>query len=454
MKASSRRIDMTQGPIIRQALLFALPIVAGSILQQLYGTVDTLVVGNYCGSASLAAVGTGSQPIEMFLCLFMGLGTGVSILVSQYTGSGDTAHLQRVVRGAITFLYLCAVPLTVLGFFFGPLLLRLMQVQPEAWEQAVSYVRILFLGTLGNLGYNVNAGILRGLGDSRATLRFLIISCCVNIVLDVLFVAAFHMDAAGVALATSIAMFASWFCSIRYIQRRYPELGCTLLPRGADRDVLKEIIRIGLPLGLNQSIYSVGHFVLQALVNGQGVVFAAACTVGGKINGMANVAIQALASSASAFSGQNLGAKRYDRLVRGGWRIPLFTGALTLSAGLLFTMLCEPLLRLFNDDPEVLALAARYVRVVLPSCWMYSVFNCIISFVNGMGLLKYSTAVNILVLWVVRIPAALAISLLWDGSWVMLCYPASFATGMIAMLLFFLSRRWKETLALARAMEG
>ena len=136
--AAKRNIDMTQGPIIPKALLFALPIVIGSILQQLYSTVDTLVVGRYCGAASLAAVGTSSQPIEMFLCLFMGMGNGISILTSQYTGSGEHERRRLLVKNAMVFLYLCAIPLTVLGVLFGPLLLKIMQVPPEAWDYAVS----------------------------------------------------------------------------------------------------------------------------------------------------------------------------------------------------------------------------------------------------------------------------------------------------------------------------
>ncbi len=451
--AATRRIDMTNGSIIRNAMIFALPIVLGNILQQLYSTVDTLVVGNYCGAASLAAVGTSSQPIEIFLCLFMGMGTGVSILVSQYTGSGDDAHRRLVVQNSVVFLYLCAIPLTVLGFAFGPLLLKVMQVPPEAWDHAVSYVRILFLGTLGNIGYNVNAGILRGVGDSRSTLLFLLISCVVNIVLDLLFVVWLGMDVAGVAIATSIAMFISWIASVIYIRRKFPELGYELFPRRADKAVLKEILHLGFPLGLNSSIYSVGHFVMQILVNGEGMVFAAACSVGGKINSLANVAIQAVSSAATAFAGQNLGAKRYDRLLRGAWMLPLFNGLLTFAAGMTVTILAPQLLQFFNDDPAVLAMATRYVRVILPFLWMYAVFNCIIAFVNGMGLLKYSTRVNVLILWVVRIPLAVIISLFFDGTWVMSAISVSFFVGMVAMMLFFRSHRWKETCALAREME-
>lgn len=452
--AAARRIDMTQGPIIRNALLFALPIVLGNILQQLYSTVDTLVVGRYCGAESLAAVGTSSQPIEVFLCLFMGMSSGISILTSQYTGSGTLEKRRALIQNAVSFLYLTAVPLTVLGVLFGPLLLRLMQVPPEAWDHAVSYVRILFLGTLGNLGYNINAGILRGIGDSRPTLTFLLISCAVNIVLDLAFVLFLHMDVTGVALATAIAMFISWLASAVYICRCHPELGLTLLPRVLDKGILREIVHMGFPLGLNSSLYSVGHFAMQVLVNGQGVAFAAACSVGGKVNSFANVAIQALAASASTFSGQNYGAKKYDRLVKGAWRIPFFTGLLTGIAGLTVTALAEPIVRIFNDDPAVIALAVRYVRVVLPFCWAYSVFSCMISVANGMGLLKYSTTVNLVVLWVVRIPVAFIISTFFDGTWVMAAVPASFVTGLVLMLLFFRTQRWRETLTLARGMNG
>ena len=221
---AAKKIDMTKGPIIRLVLLFALPICLGSVLQQLYSTADAFVIGNFCSSFSLAAVGTGSQPVELLLCIFLGLGTGVSILVSQYTGRGDTASLKRTVSTAVSFLYLCAVPLTILGFFIGPWILRWMQVPQDTWDYAVTYLRILFLGTLGNMGYNLNAGILRGLGDSRSSLLFLLVSCGVNIFLDLIFVALFRMDVAGAALATIIAMFCSWIFSILYIRKKYPEL--------------------------------------------------------------------------------------------------------------------------------------------------------------------------------------------------------------------------------------
>lgn len=437
-------IDMTKGSIMKLVVLFALPICLGNVLQQLYSTVDTLVIGNFCGPVSLAAVGTSAQPVEMLLCIFLGFGTGLSILVSQYTGRGDKDSLKTVVATANSFLFLCAIPVSVLGLFVGPLLLKLMQVPDDAWSYAVSYIRIIFLGTLGNMGYNMNAGILRGVGDSRSSLLFLMISCVVNIVLDFVFVAFFKMDVAGAALATAIAMFASWLFSIVYIQKKYPELDFSPVPRRLDKKVLLGMIQIGLPLGLNNSIYSVGHIFVQSLINSQGSTFMAACSVATKVTGMANVAINSFSSAATTFSGQNLGAENYARLKKGSLQIPLFSGLITGLAGITVTIFCRPILGLFTQDAGVLESAAHYIQVVLPLTWPFAIFNGIICFANGLGEVRFPTVVNILMLWAVRIPSAHLIARYIDGNYLMACYPISFIFGMVVMFSFFLTKRWKN----------
>ncbi len=446
-------IDMTKGSIMKLVVLFALPICIGNILQQLYNTVDTLVIGNFCGPVSLAAVGTSAQPVEMLLCIFLGFGTGLSILVSQYTGRGDTESLRSVIATANTFLFLCAIPVSILGLFVGPLLLRLMQVPDDAWNYAVSYIRIIFLGTLGNMGYNMNAGILRGVGDSRSSLLFLMISCIVNIVLDLVFVALFGMDVAGAALATAIAMFASWIFSICYIKKKYPELNFSPVPRSLDRSILLNIVQIGLPLGLNNSIYSIGHIFVQSLINTQGSTFMAACSVATKVTGMANVAINSFSSAATTFSGQNLGAENYVRLKQGSLRIPLFSGLVTGLAGITVTLFCRPILSLFTQDAGVLDMAAHYIQVVLPLTWPFAIFNGIICFANGIGEVRFPTMVNILMLWAVRIPTAHLIARYIDGSYLMACYPISFIFGMLVMFTFFRTRRWKTIRKLAHKQE-
>ena len=442
MASHTGKIDMIRGSIIKSAALFALPICVGNILQQLYGTVDTLVVGNFCDSAALAAVGTATQPMEILLCVFLGIGNGASILVSQEMGRRNADGLRMLVRTAVWFLYLCAIPVTILAMFVGPALLRLMQVPADAFDYAVLYLRITALGTLGNLGYNMNAGILRGLGDSRSTLLLLLISCLTNIVLDVAFVAVLGMGVAGAALATTIALYLSWLASILYARRNYEGLQFPLLPHGYDKAQLAAILKVGVPLGLNNSLYSVGHVAVQAVYNMQGSVFVAGCSIAGRVTGIAGIAITSFSSAAVVFAGQNLGAGNYRRLQRGVVQITCAAGVVTLLIGLVATVFCRPLLGLFSSDPAVLDAAVRYTWWVLPFIWTYAVFNCMMSFVNGTGAVKYTTVVNLLILWAVRIPAAYILHALGYGTSSMACVSLSYAVGLVAMLGYFLTPEW------------
>mgnify|MGYP004585849239 FL=1 len=443
-KASARQIDMTHGSILGCTLRFALPICAGSILQQMYSTVDTLVIGNYCDSSALAAVSTSSQPLEILLCVFLGIGSGISILVSQACGASDQAELKKLLKASVFFLYAAAIPLTALGLVLGPSLLKLMQVPSDAMPYAVPYLRIVTIGILGNMGYNFNAGILRGFGSSGSSLVLLLVSCVVNIVLDLLFVAGLGMGVYGAAWATMIALTLSWLCSIWYIRRYDPELEFPLLPHGFDGKTLRKMVKIGLPLGMNTALYSTGHVILQVLFNLQGSTFVAGCSVAGKVASFANLAIVALSSTMTVFSGQNLGAKNYRRLCRGAWLMPLCAGAATLVAGIFVTIFCQPLLALFTRDTAVLVYAIRYIHIVLPFTWMYAVMNVIMCFANGIGEIRYPTIVNLFILWGVRIPVAYLLSQLGYGGYAMASVPFSFFAGMIMMLFYFRTKRWAE----------
>ena len=440
-----KKVDMTTGPIMKNVFLFAIPIVLGNILQYLYTTVDTLVIGNYCGKTSLAAVGTSAQPVEVLLCIFLGIGTGVSILVSQYVGAKDMQRMRRAVDTAAFFVFVCGIPLCVIGYFAAPLVLKVMGVPADTWDAAVSYTRIVFFGALGNIGYNMNAGILRGMGDSKASLWFLAVSCIVNIVLDILLVAVFRLDVEGAAFATTFAMYMSWIISIVYIRKKFPELELPFFPKAFDVGELKQFLAIGLPIGLNNSLYSLGHVAIQTLVNAQGSTFMAGVSVAGRVTGMANIAITALSSAATTFSGQNYGARNFDRLRSGYIKIPVISGAVTLAAGLCVISFSMPILRIFTRDEAVLMYANRYVVVMLLSQWFFAIFNGIICIVNGVGLVRYTTVVNILMLWAVRIPSAYLINHYFDGTYIMLCFPISFSFGMIMMIGYYIfSPKWKE----------
>ncbi len=430
---------MTKGPIMKNVLLFALPIVIGNILQQLYSTVDTIVVGNFCDKQSLAAMGTSTQPVEILLCVFLGIGSGVSILTSQYVGGGNTKALNRLIATGISFIYTCGIPLSLIGYLVSPLIMRLMGVPEDAMYQAVSYTSIIFLGTFANLGYNMNAGILRGLGDSRASLQFLMISCGINIVLDILFVPILGMDVSGAAISTIIAQYICHFVSMSYIIKKYPELGYTILPKNIYKAELKKMLSIGIPIGLNTSLFAFGHTFLQVFVNANGSTFMAGVSVGNRVTGIANVAINGFSSAGSTFSGQNYGAGNFDRLRQGYLRIPIMAGIVTIITGIIFISLRMPILRLFAKDEASLVYASRFVVFVLAGQWCFAVFTCITN------ILKYTTFANLMMLWAIRIPCAYIINRFFDGTYVMLCYPISFFVGMCTTLGYYLlSPAWKN----------
>lgn len=448
VSSSKKKIDMTQGPIMRNVLLFAIPIVIGNILQQLYTTVDTLVIGQFCGTSSLAAVGTSAQPVEVLLCIFLGIGSGVSILISQSVGASDYAKVRRFCKNSVSFIYMVGIPIAVIGWFFVPLLLKFMGVPEDAWNAALIYTRVILIGALGNIGYNMNAGILRGVGDSKASLWFLIVSCIANIVLDYVFVAGLKMDVGGAALSTTVAIYFSWLVSIFYIRKKFPELEFSILPKGISGEEMKKILTLGLPIGLNNSLFSFGHVAIQTLVNAQGSAFMAGASVAGRVNGCANIAITAIASAATTFSGQNYGAQNFKRLKQGYIRIPLYSGLITLSFGMFFIGLRMPILRFFSKDADVLLYAGRYVVVMLCSQWMYAVFNSISCIINGVGKVRYTTIINLLMLWAVRIPVGYLITNKFDGTFVMLCFPISFFFGMISMIMYYIfSPSWKKIIA-------
>jgi putative MATE family efflux protein len=444
-----QKLDMTQGPILRLVFLFALPIIGSNILQQLYTAVDTLIIGNFCGTLSIAAVGTSSQPVEAFLGVFMGIGAGVTVLVSLYTGSRDGKSLKNVVAASGTFTWIVSVPTAVIGFLLTPALFRLMQVPESAFPLAVIYARIVFLGLPGNMGYNMNAGILRGLGDSGSTFLFLIVSSAANVILDLLFVAGFSLDVGGAAAATSISMYLAWLASVIYIRRKYPDIGFRVLPSRPDSRAMRAILSYGLPLGLNNSLYSVGHIALQAAVNLQGADFMAGASVAGKVSGLVGITLTSFASAMATFTGQNYGAKYYARIVRGARQILLVSTAFTIAVSAVLFVLAAPLTRLFTDDTQALRWAVLCLHIQLPFHWCYGVLNGIINLANGLGRVRFSTFVSLFMLWAVRIPVSWAIVLFGDGHYVNAGISISFAAGMLVSLLFFKTAAWKKIRAAA-----
>lgn len=447
---SSKNIDMTTGPIILNALKFALPLCVGFILQQLYTTVDTIVVGRFCGPESLAAVATSAQPLEIILCVFLGIGNGISILVSQAVGAKNKILLNKLTQNAVFFEFITAIPLTIIGLFCCPYILKWMQVPSDVFDLAYKYLFFIFIGIIGQIGYNVNAGILRGFGNSGSSLLFLLISSIINIVLDLFFIWVLKTDVSGVAIATSISMISSWIISIIYIKIKYTDIFFPILPKKPDRKNLIDIVRTGLPLGLNASLYSFGHTAMQSLINTQGAIFMAGCSIAPRFTAIVNMTINAISSAILTFTGQNIGAKEYTRLKKGCKQLPFISACITFSLFLICFPFSREILSIFTDNEEVLDVAVLYIKLVLPFTWFYAWFNGILNVANGMGYIKYSTIVNISMLWLVRIPVAHFIKHFIGGQYIMVSISISFIIGFLAMLFFYNTKKWKNIVYLSK----
>ena len=269
-------IDMTSGSPYRLILSFTMPLLLGNIFQQLYNMVDSVVVGNVIGDKALAAVGTGFPIIFMLSSLFMGIGTGATIMISQFYGARDLERVNQTVNTIYTALIIGIIPLSLIGIFLSEPLLHMMKVPDDGTlEMAKTYMVIIFIGVIGNLGFNINAGILQGFGDSRTSLLFLMIATVINIVLDLVLTITVPMGVAGVALATIIAQIVSWLFGVFYINRHYDFIKIRPHKFYFQKELFFQAMRLGIPSGIQQALFSIGIMFMQSLVNSYGSSFMA-----------------------------------------------------------------------------------------------------------------------------------------------------------------------------------
>ncbi|MEG1777365.1 MAG: MATE family efflux transporter, partial [Angelakisella sp.] len=357
--------DMTVGSPLRLIVLFSLPLLAGNILQQLYNMVDSMVVGQYVGTEALAAVGTGFPIFFMVSSVFMGIGMGATVIISQYYGAGDMDNVRSSVDTVYTAMMLGCIPITLFGLAVSGPLLRLINVPPDAYELAHTYLLIVFLGVIAVFGYNVNAGILQGLGDSKTPLIFLSVACVLNIILDLVFVIAFDWGVAGVAIATAIAQGFSWIFGIFYINRKYPEIKIHPFSFRFNRRLFKQIFRMGIPISVQQALFSVGVMAMLSLINGYGSAFVAGFNGANKLDTFVFMPITSFASACTTFVGQNIGAGKLDRVHKGTVSAIKLSVVVSLISGGLLLLFGTPLMGLFNGTPEVIAAGMAYLNRIV-----------------------------------------------------------------------------------------
>ena len=379
-------IDMTSGSPYRLIISFTLPMLLGNIFQQLYNMVDSIVVGNVIGDQALAAVGTGFPIIYMLSSLFMGIGTGATVMISQYYGARDLEKVDHTINTIYMALLVGVVPLTLIGVFLSEPLLRLMQVPDDGTlEMAKTYMIIIFIGVIGNLGFNINAGILQGFGDSRTSLLFLMIATVMNIVLDLAFTIPIPMGVAGVALATIIAQISSWLFGVFYINRRYDFI--RIRPRRSNfrKTLFVQAMRLGIPSGIQQALFSIGIMFMQSLVNSYGSTFMAGFNGANKIDTFAFLPVQSLSNALTTYTGQNIGAGNQHRVKEGLKASVIMSVVCCLVVGVLLYPTSAFMMRMFSQNPEVIDAGVAYLHGVLPFYFLLALSFMFNSVLRGAG---------------------------------------------------------------------
>ncbi|MBR5472264.1 MAG: MATE family efflux transporter [Oscillibacter sp.] len=435
--------NMTVGSPAGHIFYFALPLLAGSFLQQFYNMVDSWVVGNYVGDGALAAVGVGTPVIFMFSSLFMGLANGGTVVIAQFFGAGKPEGVRSAIDTIYTAFICAAIPLTILSVVLVDPLLHALQVETAAYAEARTYLLVVCAGLVGTIGYNLNAGILRGLGNSRTTLLFLAISAVMNIVLDLVFVLALGLDVLGVALATILAQAASWLFGLYYINRAYPAFAIHPFCFRFDGKLFREIMRIGLPSGLHMSLVALGSMVVMSKINSYGHDFTAAYNVGSKLDSMAFLPIQSLASAVVAYVGQNMGAQKLDR-VRQGVRITLVSSVVWAVLMLVLIPLGPTLIGFFSDTPAVIEAGTVYLRCIMPPYILFSVMFCLNNAMQGAGDSMFSMVNAILSLILVRVPMVYLLANRFGPDYMYYGIGIGWATGCVFSSIYYLSGRWKR----------
>ena len=440
--------NMTVGSPAGHIFYFALPLLLGSFLQQLYNMVDSWVVGNYAGDASLAAVGVGYPVIFMFTSLFMGLSGGGTVVIAQFYGAGNMGRVRDAVDTVYTAFMASAIPITLLALGLVKPVLLLMQVRADAWAESWLYLTVVSAGLVGAIGYNLNAGILGGLGNSRTTLLFLAISSVMNIVLDLVFVLGLGMGVLGVALGTIISQAFSWLFGLFYINRRYPAIAIRPFCRRFDRALFRQIMGIGLPAGIQMSLVALGAMVVMSKINSFGKEFAAAHNVGSKLDSLAFLPVQSLSNAVTAFVGQNTGAKRPDR-VRRGIRMTVAASVVWSAVMLVLIPLGPTLVGFFSDTPAVIHSGTVYLRCIMPFYVLFSVMFCLNNAMRGAGDSLFPMLDVIFSLILVRVPAVYWFADHYGPDYMYYGVGVGWCVVFTLSVVYYLSGRWNRKGSLA-----
>ena len=441
IKTKAKNLYMTQGEPARLLVLFAIPMLIGGIFQLMYNMTDTLVVGRFASVDALAAIGATGSTTSLIMMLGQGLTNAVSVVISQAEGAGRQDRMKSCVAHAVYLVLVGSLVLGLASFFGARPFLTLLGTPENIIDDAVSYVQITGGLSIALTAYNGVAAVLRAIGDSKTPLYFLILCSLLNVVLDLVFVIAFHGGVPGVAIATVISQAVSVVLCVFYMVRRYPRLRPDAASFRFDGKIIREYLTIGLPMCFQSGVLCVGMFVITAVINSFGSDIVAAYTIGGKVEQLATLSFSNLAFSFSVYAGQNYGARLYRRIGEGLKKGLLIIVGLTILSSAVMLLFARPLAQIFLEEDVAAVLDGAVAMIRTEACffWALGIIWAVNSTLRGMGLVRIALVSSIVEL-VCKIGISVTLSQVIGSAGIWIAAPSGWVLGLIPSLIYLL--RW------------
>ncbi|MDR4989401.1 MAG: MATE family efflux transporter [Bacteroidales bacterium] len=436
--------DLSQGPVARQILIFAMPMLLGNVFQQMYNIVDTIIIGRYIGTEALAAAGASFPVIFVLVSLVIGITTGTTIIISQFYGAKNYEGVRRAIDTAFVFLFFASMMLTVLGLVFIEDVWRLIGLPANLIPDATLYFSVYAGGLVLMFGYNAVSAVLRGLGDSKTPLYFLIISTILNIGFDLLFVLVFGWGIGGVAFATVLAQGIAFGMSVIYLNRTHKLIRVAVKGLVFDWDIFRKSLRIGIPTGMQHTFVSLGMLALISIVNRFGTDTIAAYTIAWRIDSFAAMPAMNFGLALTTFVGQNLGANRPDRVQQGLRATLIMTTAVSLTVTLVAWVFGRHLMGIFTANDEVIDIGYNYLVIVSSFYVIFAAMFVTQSVMRGAGDTLVPMFITLIALWLLRIPASHLLSLRYGETGIWWGIPIAWLFGFIAAYIYYRTGKWKQ----------
>ena len=432
---------MTEGSILKTILVFSIPLILGNLLQQMYNTVDSIIVGNYVGKNALAAVGSSSPLIFLLIAFGQGISVGSGVIVSQAIGANNKKDIQLSVHTSLAISVILGVILSVLGFIFTPQLLKMMNTPAEVMVESVKYLRLYSIGLVFNIIYNMEAGILNSVGNSKRSLLYLGIASSINIVLDLIFIRGLGWGVEGAAIATNISQAIAFIITLVYLMRVNANYKVTLSKIKMHKSVAKRLIKVGLPTGIQNMMISLSNVLIQSSINVFGPIAMAGFSAYLKIDGFNILPVLSFSMASTTFTGQNYGAGKMDRVKKGMWLTLVMSIIYTILTGILLLEFDNQVIRLFSQERDVIEAGVRAMKYFCPFYMLLGILHSLAGTVRGLGKTVPPMIIIFISLCLFRVICILYVIPMTSIDYVYVLYPISWLIGAILMVAYFIKSK-------------